>query len=51
MFSACGERSSVEVWYSTALDIEEVLCGISETDVHVFAADVESFDTVLIGGS
>ena len=33
--------------YSTALDFEEVLSGLSESHVHVFVADVvKSFDTV-----
>ena len=47
VFSAGGGRSSVEAWYTTALDIEEVLSGIVESDVHLFVADViKSFDTV-----
>ena len=47
VFSAGGGRGSVDAWYSTALDIEEVLSGLSESHVHVFVADVvESFDTV-----
>ena len=46
VFSA-GGRSSLEAWYSTALDIEEVLSGIVDSDVHLFVADVvKSFDTV-----
>ena len=45
--SAGGGRSSVEAWYTTALDIEEVLAGAVDSHVHVFVADVnESFDTV-----
>ena len=28
VFSAGGRRSSVEAWYTTALDIEEVLSGL-----------------------
>ena len=40
-------RSSVEAWYTTALDIEEVLAGSVDTHVHAFVADVvKSFDTV-----
>ena len=32
---------------ASALDIEEVLSGCSETDVHIFVADlVKSFDAV-----
>ena len=47
VFSAGGGRSSVEAWFTTALDIEEVLSGIVQGDVHVFVADViKSFDTV-----
>ena len=37
----------MDAWYSTALDFEEVLSGLSESHVHVFVADVvKSFDTV-----
>ena len=47
VFSAGGGRSSVEAWYSTALDIEESLSGVLDSDVHIFVADVvKSFDTV-----
>ena len=47
VFSAGGEHSSVEAWYSTALDIEESLSGVLDSDVHIFAADVvKSFDMV-----
>ena len=47
VISAGGGRSSVEAWYTTALDIEEVLAGASDSDVHLFVADVvKSFDTV-----
>ena len=47
VFSAGGGRSSVEAWCSTALDLEEVLSGVADSDVHLFVADVlESFDTV-----
>ena len=46
-FCAGGGRSSVEVWYTTALDIEEVLSGVVDSDVHLFVAVViKSFDTV-----
>ena len=45
--SAGDGWSSVEAWYTTALDIEEVLDGAVDTHVHVFVADVvKSFDTV-----
>ena len=47
VFSAGGGRGSVEAWYSTSLDIEEVLSGATDSDVHIFVADViKSFDTV-----
>ena len=47
VFSAGEGRSSVEAWYSTALDIEESLSGATDSDVHIFVADViKSFDTV-----
>ena len=47
LFSAGGGRSSVEAWFSTALDIEECLVGAVDTDVHIFVADViKSFGTV-----
>ena len=46
-FNAGGGRSSVEAWYTTALDIEEVLSGVADSDVHLFVADVvKSCDTV-----
>ena len=41
VFSAGGGRSSVEAWFTTALDIEEVLSGVVQNDVHVFVADVD----------
>ena len=47
VFSAGGGRSSVEAWYSTALEIEEALVGGGDSRVLVLVADVvESFDTV-----
>ena len=40
--------SSVEAWFSTALDIEEVLARAGGDQLHVIVADViESFDTVV----
>ena len=37
----------MEAWYTSALDIEEVLAGATDSDVHLFVADVvKSFDTV-----
>ena len=47
VFGAGGGRSSVEAWYTNALDIEEVLAGANYSDVLFFVADVvKSFDTV-----
>ena len=40
VFSAGGGRGSVEAWYTTALDIEEVLAGVVESGIHLFVADV-----------
>ena len=34
VFSAGGGCSSVEAWFTTALDIEEVLSGVVQNDVH-----------------
>ena len=36
VFSAGSGRSSVEAWYSTALDLEESLSGAFDSDVHYF---------------
>ena len=39
--------SSVDAWYATAIDIEEVLSQTRRSDFHIFVADVvKSFDTV-----
>ena len=47
VYSAGGGRSSVDAWFSSALDIEECLSGGVDSDVHLFVADVVmSFDTV-----
>ena len=47
VFSAGGGRGSVEAWYTSSLDIEEVLAGVAGSHVHLFVADVvKSFDTV-----
>ena len=47
VYGAGSGRSSVEAWYTTALDIEEVLAGDVDSHVHVFVADVvKSCDTV-----
>ena len=47
VFSAGGGRGSVEAWYTSSLDIEEVLAGAAGSHVHLFVAGVfKSFDTV-----
>ena len=47
VFSAGGGRGSVEAWYTSALDIQEVLTGATDSDIHLFVADViKSLDTV-----
>ena len=47
VFSAGRGRESMEVWCTSSLDIEEVLSGATDSDVHLFVADViKSFDTV-----
>ena len=47
VYSAGHGRISVQAWYTTALDIEEVLAGAVDTHVHSFVVDVaKSFDTV-----
>ena len=47
VFSCGGWRGSVEAWYTSSLDIEEVLAGAADSHVHLFVADVvKSFDTV-----
>ena len=46
-FSAGCGRGSVEESCTSALDIEEVLAGATDSHVHLFVADVsKSFDTV-----
>ena len=47
VFSAGGGRGSVEAWYTSSLDIEEVLSGATDSHVHLLVADVvKSFDAV-----
>ena len=47
MMERCTELASVEAWFSTALDIDEVLSGVGGDQLHVMVADViKSFDTV-----
>ena len=46
-FSLGHGLSSVEAWFSTALDVEEVLSGVGGDQLHVMVADViNSFDLV-----
>ena len=40
VFSAGGGRGSVEAWYTSSLDIEEVLTGAVDSHIHLFVADV-----------
>ena len=47
VYSLGNGLTSVEAWFSTALDIEEVLSGTGNDQLHVMVADViKSFDTV-----
>ena len=47
VFSAGKGVSSVDAWFATAIDIEEVLSRTGHSDFHIFVADVvKSFDTV-----
>ena len=47
VFSAGKGVSSVDAWYSTTKDIEEVLSNTRQGDFHIFVVDVvQSFDTV-----
>ena len=47
VYSLGNGLSSVEAWFSTALDIEDVLSGTGCDQLHVMVADViKSFDTV-----
>ena len=46
-YSLGNGLSSFEAWFSTALDIEEVLSGVGGDQLHVMVADIiKSFDTV-----
>ena len=47
IFSAEGGRGSVEAWHISALGIEEVLAGATDSHIHLFVADaMKSFDTI-----
>ena len=47
VFSAGGGRCSVEARYASSVDIEEVLTGATDSDIHLFVADViKSFEKV-----
>ena len=49
VFCAGGGRGSVEAWYTTALDIEEVLAGAADYHVHLFVADVILSILLIVG--
>ena len=47
VYSSGNGLSSVEAWFTPALDIEDVLSGTGSDQLHVMVADVsKSFDTV-----
>ena len=47
VYSLGNGLSSVEAWFATALDVEDVLSGTGGDQLHVMVADViKSFDTV-----
>ena len=47
VFSAGSGRGSVEAWYTSGLEFEEVRTGATDSDLHLFVADaIKSFDTV-----
>ena len=47
VFSAGSGRGSVEAWFSSALDIEEVLSCASDSHLHLLVDDViKSLDTI-----
>ena len=50
VYSAGNGRSSVEAWFTTALDIEEVLAGAVDTHVHIFVAGGAVGSFVAVGG-
>ena len=39
VFSAANGRGSVVAWYSSSLDIEEVLTGAADSDIHLFVPE------------
>ena len=49
VFCAGGGRSSVEAWYTTALDIEEVLSGVVDSDDHLLSLMLLNLLIRLIG--
>ena len=51
VYSLGNGLSSVEAWYSTALDVEEVLAGIGSDQLHVWSLMSSSLLTRLIGPS
>ena len=50
VFSAGGGRSSVEAWYTSALDTEEVLSGAADSDVCLLVAEWSSLLIRWTGG-
>ena len=48
VFSAAG-RGTVQAWFSTALDIEESLSGIVDSDVHILLLTLSSHVILLTG--
>ena len=49
MFSVGNGVSSAEAWFSTELDVEEVLSGAPDDQLHVLVADVTKSLTRLVG--
>ena len=51
VFSAGGGRGSVEAWFNSSLDIEEILTGAAASDVHLLLLMSSSPLILLTGGS
>ena len=49
VFSAGGGRGSVEAWYTSSLEIEEVLAGTADSHVHFLLLMLSSLLILLIG--
>ena len=50
MYSAGGGRSSLDAWFTTALDIEECLSGGVDSDVRIFLLLMLSSPLILLIG-